>query len=92
MFLYLRSWDVIVEPEKCFFPYVSRYELSGKCQDPDCRAQHADQYQLTSDELVLDLLLYCPALLGEKIGPDTNIESLLTVSAILLHFQSQKCA
>ena len=43
---------------------MCRFELTGTCSDSSCTAQHLRDLQMTKDELVQDLVSYCPTIAG----------------------------
>nr|XP_039255079.1 uncharacterized protein LOC120331961 [Styela clava]XP_039255080.1 uncharacterized protein LOC120331961 [Styela clava]XP_039255081.1 uncharacterized protein LOC120331961 [Styela clava] len=67
-----------INPEKI----LCRYGLTGTCHDPNCRAQHSKQYELQSSEVLLDLICYCPELLGENASFDSNYQDLIKLSEL----------
>nr|XP_037271813.1 zinc finger C3H1 domain-containing protein-like isoform X1 [Rhipicephalus microplus] len=44
--------------------HLCRYELNGECYDERCGGQHKKDYMCTADEVLADLALYSPTLLG----------------------------
>lgn len=62
------------------FSVSFRYDLTGTCSDSHCKAQHRSDYELSSSQLFLDLLSYCPILLGDKVKSETSQAELAKVT------------
>lgn len=73
---------------------MCRFELTGTCSDSNCTAQHMRDVEMTKEDLVQDLVSYCPTLAGctdqelADIGT-TQTESTQPVSGKLSSYSSK---
>ncbi|CAC5386585.1 unnamed protein product [Mytilus coruscus] len=49
---------------------LCRFDILGTCHDEDCAGQHQSNYQMSQDEILQDIISYCPAV--ADIDKDTN--------------------
>ncbi|XP_052087400.1 zinc finger C3H1 domain-containing protein-like [Mytilus californianus] len=49
---------------------LCRFDILGTCHDEECAGQHQSNYQMSQDEILQDILSYCPAV--ADIDKDTN--------------------
>ncbi|XP_066579625.1 zinc finger C3H1 domain-containing protein isoform X2 [Amia ocellicauda] len=54
------SYSNIIEPKKCF----CRFDLTGTCNDDDCKWQHMRDCTLTGNQLFQDIVCYNLSLIG----------------------------
>ncbi|CAB1414938.1 unnamed protein product [Pleuronectes platessa] len=54
------TYSNAIEPRKCF----CRFDLTGTCNDDDCRWQHMRNCSLTANQLFTDILSYSLSLIG----------------------------
>nr|XP_002123610.1 uncharacterized protein LOC100182384 isoform X3 [Ciona intestinalis] len=68
---------------------LCRYDLTGKCNDKKCKAQHWADIVPTANEIYLDLLSYCPSLLkksdGSSVSSSDSREVLLKAAEDSVH-------
>ncbi|XP_075884807.1 zinc finger C3H1 domain-containing protein isoform X2 [Nelusetta ayraudi] len=62
------TYSNAVEPAKCF----CRFDLTGTCNDDDCRWQHMRNCTLTGNQLLQDILSYSLPLIGCPEGGATD--------------------
>ncbi|XP_071135689.1 zinc finger C3H1 domain-containing protein-like [Mytilus edulis] len=49
---------------------LCRFDILGTCHDEDCAGQHQSNYQMSQDEILQDIISYCPSV--ADIDKDTN--------------------
>ena len=61
----------------CHIP-LCQYDLMGKCLDEQCPWQHRSDYRLSSREHLVDIVSYCPAVVGiDNSTPVSKYDQLL---------------
>ncbi|XP_069384497.1 zinc finger C3H1 domain-containing protein-like [Paralichthys olivaceus] len=64
------TYSNTIEPRKCF----CRFDLTGTCNDDDCRWQHMRNCSLTANQLFQDILSYSLSLIGcSESSSDDNV-------------------
>lgn len=61
---------------------MCRYDVLGVCKDTRCSAQHFRELEMTTEEVVLDLVSYAPSLVMEDEGMrSTDVDASLRTYA-----------